>query len=147
MSTSGEAASEEAARLYLAIGRLHRALRRDARDAAVGHGGLSALATLLAEGPQRGSALAQTEGITAPAMTRILNSLESLGYVERRPDPRDGRASLVAATATGEELVRHGRAARLEALQARLDRLPAQQRAALVDALDALECLTGPDGA
>jgi DNA-binding MarR family transcriptional regulator len=133
--------SPEVARLYLALGRINRALRRDARDALVGHGGLSALATLIADGPQRAGALAETEGITAPAMTRILNSLEEQGYVARRPDPADGRATLVEATATGRDLVLSGRAVRLRALRARLAALPAAERARVVAALSALEGL------
>lgn len=133
-------------RLYLALGRLNRALRRDARDATIGHGGLSALATLIETGPQRAGALAETEGITAPAMTRILNSLEDLGYVERTPDPADGRAQLVAATASGTELVLQKRAVRLHALSERLDRLSVAERAAVSNALGALEELTdGPN--
>lgn len=135
-------------RLYLALGRLNRALRRDARDATIGHGGLSALATLIADGPQRAGALAETEGITAPAMTRILNSLEELGYVARTPDPADGRAQLVAATPAGTDLVLEKRAVRLRALQERLDRLSAEDREALTAALSALEDLGGgPNGA
>ncbi|RNL63782.1 MarR family transcriptional regulator [Nocardioides marmoriginsengisoli] len=135
-------ANDDTARLYLAIGRLNRALRRDAREALVGHGGLSALASLIADGPQRAGALAVVEGVTAPAMTRILNSLESLGYVVRTPDPADRRASVVAATPAGEALVLHGRAARLQALQERLDQLDESSRHALVAALGALEELT-----
>jgi DNA-binding MarR family transcriptional regulator len=130
------------ARLYLAVGRLNRALRRDAREALIGHGGLSALASLIQDGPQRAGELAQIEGVTAPAMTRIVSSLEQLGYVARRPDPRDGRATVVAATAEGEALVLHGRSARLQALQGRLDRLDSHERDLLVSALDALEHLT-----
>ena len=147
MATDGFAAdvSPETARLYLALGRLHRALRRDAREALVGHGGLSALATLLADGPQRVGALAAAEGVTAPAMTRILNSLEEQGYVQRRPDPADGRASVVEATPAGRGLVMSGRSARLLALQERLDALPDEDSTRLVEALRALEAL-GADG-
>ena len=138
--------SDDSARLYLAMIRLNRALRRDSRDAAVGHGGLSALATLIADGPQRAGALAQTEGITAPAMTRILNYLESLGYVVRTTDPADGRAQLVAATDEGNALVAEGRSARLRGMQERFGRLPASSQQAIVDALEALEELTeGPN--
>jgi DNA-binding MarR family transcriptional regulator len=144
----GEPPAEESTRLYLAMIRLNRALRRDSRDAVVGHGGLSALATLIQDGPQRAGALAQTEGITAPAMTRILNSLESLGYVERSTDPADGRAQLVAATHAGSTLVVRGRSARLQALQERYDRLSPERQRTLVEALAALEELTsGPNPA
>jgi DNA-binding MarR family transcriptional regulator len=133
-------------RLYLAIGRLNRALRRDAKDATIGHGGLSALATLIESGPQRAGALAETEGITAPAMTRILNSLVDLGYVERTQDPADGRAQLVVATPAGTDLVLEKRAVRLRALQQRLDRLGEPERQAVQAALSALEDLTGEPG-
>ena len=136
-------ASPDVARLYLALGRISRALRRDAREAVVGHGGLSALATLIADGPQRAGVLAETEGITAPAMTRIVNSLTEQGYADRRPDPADGRATLVDVTDAGRELVLSGRSARLRALQDRLSALPDHQRRLLVDALTALEDLGG----
>ena len=137
--------SDQSARLYLAVIRLNRALRRDSPDAVVGHGGLSALATLIQDGPQRAGALAQTEGITAPAMTRVVNSLESLGYVERSTDPDDGRAQLVAATDSGHALVMQGRSARLQALQERFERLPRASRESLVSALAALEELSSDD--
>jgi DNA-binding MarR family transcriptional regulator len=135
--------TDHSARLYLAMIRLNRALRRDSREATVGHGGLSALATLIQDGPQRAGTLAQTEGITAPAMTRILNYLESLGYVERATDPADGRAQLVVATTAGQALVLEGRAARLQALQQRFDRLDEAGKGLIAHALSALEDLTG----
>ena len=145
-SVLATAANDDSARLYLAMIRLNRALRRDSREAAVGHGGLSALATLIAEGPQRAGTLAQTEGITAPAMTRILNFLESLGFVARTTDPADGRAQLVAATEAGQALVVEGRSARLRAVQERYERLAPSSQQAIVDALAALEELTsGPN--
>jgi DNA-binding MarR family transcriptional regulator len=131
----------DVARLYVALGRLTRAVRRDSSEALVGHGALSALATLVTEGPQRAGALAETEGVTAPAMTRILNSLDELGYVVRRPDPADRRASVVDATDRGRELVTSGRALRLRALQDRLGRLPDDERVALLAALPVLEKL------
>ena len=133
---------EDSARLYLAMIRLNRALRRDAPEASVGHGGLSALATLIADGPQRAGTLAQVEGLPAPAMTRVLNYLESLGYVARTTDPADGRAQRVEATPEGNALVLEGRSARLRAVQERFDRLPRASQDAIVHALDALEQLT-----
>lgn len=133
--------SEDVARLYLAVGRLNRALRRDAPDAAVGHGALSVLATLLHSGPLRLGTLAEIEGVSAPAMTRIVTSLEDLGHVRRTPDPADRRAQLVAVTASGDELVSQGRSQRLRALEARLARLSAADRRRLLEAVAALEAL------
>jgi DNA-binding MarR family transcriptional regulator len=129
----------DVARLYLALGRLNRALRREAPDAIVGHGALSVLATLTAAGPLRLGALAELEGVSAPSMTRIVASLEQLGHVRRRIDQDDRRAQLVEATETGSGLVTHGRAQRLVALSARLDRLDPALRAGLLAALPALE--------
>jgi DNA-binding MarR family transcriptional regulator len=134
-------ARPDTARLYLALGRLNRTLRRQAPDAAVGHGALSVLATLVDSGPLRLGALAELEGVSAPSMTRIVSSLEQLRHVRREPDPHDGRAHLVAATASGTELVTHGRSQRLVALAGRIDRLTAGERAALLDALPVLERL------
>jgi DNA-binding MarR family transcriptional regulator len=134
--------SEDVARLYLAVGRLNRALRRDAPDAAVGHGALSVLATLLHSGPLRLGTLAEIEGVSAPAMTRIVTSLEDLGHVRRTPDPADRRAHLVAVTASGDELVSQGRSQRLRALEARLARLSAADRRRLLEAVAALEALS-----
>jgi len=134
--------SEDVARLYLAVGRLSRALRRDAPDAAVGHGALSVLATLLQAGPQRLGALAELEGVSAPAMTRIVASLEQLGHVRRTPDPADGRAHLVALTESGDGLVAHGRSQRLVALAHRLERLTPEARDRLMAAVTDLEALS-----
>jgi DNA-binding MarR family transcriptional regulator len=131
----------EVARLYFALGRLSQTVRRDAPDALVGHSGLSVLATLITQGVQRAGALAETEGIAAPVMTRILNSLEDQGYVVRRPDPADRRASLVEVTDTGRDLVLSGRAVRLQAMQRRLAALSEDERATLLGAVPVLESL------
>jgi DNA-binding MarR family transcriptional regulator len=138
--------SEDSARLYLAVGRLWRTLRQDAREGVVGHGALSALATLVQDGPQRLGTLAQAEGVSAPAMTRIVGYLEKLGYVVRSPDPDDGRATVVAATDEGEAVLLQGRAARLQALHERFERLAPESREALVRAVDALEELSDEPG-
>jgi DNA-binding MarR family transcriptional regulator len=132
----------DVARLYLALGRLNRALRREAPDAAVGHGALSALATLVDSGPMRLGALAEDEGISAPSMTRIISSLEDLGHVRRTPDAVDRRAQLVAATDSGTDLVTYGRSQRLVALASRLDQLDPDRRAQLLAALPVLEELS-----
>ena len=49
----------------------------------------------------RVTALADAAGITQQSMGELVTHLERCGYVERRPDPADGRARLVVATAAG----------------------------------------------
>src|SRR5215213_10087652 len=52
---------------------------------------------------QRYSALALQVGVDVSVASRQLAVLERLGYVERRPDPQDGRASLLRLTAAGAD--------------------------------------------
>ena len=49
------------------------------------------------------TALAARAGMTKQAMGQIVDDLERLGYIERSPDPADGRAKLVRFTPAGLE--------------------------------------------
>jgi MarR family transcriptional regulator, temperature-dependent positive regulator of motility len=49
--------------------------------------------------------LAQNAGMTKQAMGQIVDDLEQLGYVERTPDPGDGRAKIVRFTPAGLDFV------------------------------------------
>jgi DNA-binding MarR family transcriptional regulator len=129
--------------LYVAVGRLVRALRQEAPSSDIGPGGLSVLVTLDSQGPQRVGALADAVSVTAPSMTRIVNALEAEGLVLRESDADDGRAQVVAMTPAGRALLTSGRAVKLAALRRRIDELPPEERARLEAALTALEILGG----
>jgi DNA-binding MarR family transcriptional regulator len=58
---------------------------------------------LCKDGPQRSSALAAAVCVDPSTVSRQIADLVDLGLVERRADPRDGRATLLAATEAGEE--------------------------------------------
>jgi DNA-binding MarR family transcriptional regulator len=135
---------EVAARLYVAVGRLVRVLRRTG-TAEVSPGAFSALAALSAAGPLRPGDLAVREGVAAPTMTRIVAGLEESGYVRRAPDPQDRRAVLVDLTDAGTALLIGERSTRSRELRRRVEALPEADRTALVSALAALEQL-GRDG-
>jgi DNA-binding MarR family transcriptional regulator len=128
-------------RLYVALGRLTRTLRRESGDAPVSHGVLSALFTVVKEGPMRSGELAAREGVAPPSMTKVVAALESGGYVERTPDPLDGRASLIRATRAGRTLVESSREQRLHSLARRIEALDEDQLATLEAALPVLEAL------
>jgi DNA-binding MarR family transcriptional regulator len=131
-------------RLYLAVGRLSRALRRSGTPG-LGHGSISALSTLVYIGEMRLGDLATREGVAAPTMSRIVAALLDAGYVRRKPDPADRRAWLVTATEEGERMVSGLRSTRVQDLRKRMDRLPADRRALLVAALPVLEELLVED--
>jgi len=55
------------------------------------------------------SQLARGANMTPQAMGELVDELESLGYVVRRPDPHDRRAKLIVLTQKGEACVEAGR--------------------------------------
>lgn len=59
--------------------------------------------------------MARRAGVTKQTMAEFVNLLEQQGYVERRPDPADQRAKLVALTPLGADVVRVAGAAIREA--------------------------------
>jgi DNA-binding MarR family transcriptional regulator len=137
---------EDTARLYLAVGRLTRSLRRvGSGSAELGHGAVSALSNLVNHGSMRLGDLAAKEGVAPPTLSRIVAGLVDAGYVRREPDPNDGRAFLVSPTEEGERVVSGLYSTRIQELQRRLDRLPEDKIRLLVAALPALEDLVAED--
>jgi DNA-binding MarR family transcriptional regulator len=52
--------------------------------------------------------LARGANITPQAMGELVDELEELGYVERRPDPTDRRAKLIVLTERGKACIAAG---------------------------------------
>jgi DNA-binding MarR family transcriptional regulator len=79
-----------------------------------GHRGLKlhfgSFMTLLAKDGGRITELAEQLAISKQAVNQTINQIEDAGYVQRRPDPLDGRAKRVVLTAAGEQLLRQGAA-------------------------------------
>lgn len=110
MPTPQEAQRDEALRgLEHEIGRLLRRIRRGLGDrAAQVDPALSAtayplLVTLVELGPHRAADLADLFALDKGAVSRVVHQLLELGLIERAPDPQDGRASILSATAKGKE--------------------------------------------
>lgn len=70
---------------------------------------------VISEGPIRVTDLARDLGLDPSTISRHLRVIEGRGWVERRPDSVDRRATLVAATEEGQTIV-----ARLETERRRL---------------------------
>ncbi len=58
----------------------------------------------LAERPHRLSELSELNRMRPQSMVKLVNELESLGYVERVPDPDDSRAKLIQFTPKGKKV-------------------------------------------
>ena len=99
------------------------------------------LATLERSGPRRLTALAVQEGVTQPAMTQLIGRLQEAGLVRREADPGDGRVVQVRLTDQGRDTLARRRAVRAERLAVILDRISAEDRAALTAALPAIDAL------
>jgi DNA-binding MarR family transcriptional regulator len=83
-------------------------------------------------GPQRQTDLGAELGMDSAGTTRVVHRLEQAGFVRRRPDPCDRRATLVEVTPAGE-----GLRAQVEHMWTQLEELtvaglsPAEQQVAL----------------
>jgi DNA-binding MarR family transcriptional regulator len=83
------------------------------------------------EGPMRLTLLATLEGISQPAMTQLVQRLESQELLQRSCDPDDGRAALVAIADEGRELLVVRTAARRKRLDELMAALSPDEEAAL----------------
>ena len=86
-----------------------------------------ALQTLL-EGTWDASTLASHARVTKGAMTRLLDGLESRGFVERHQDPDDGRRWLIELTASGTKEAKRLAGMTENAVALILSRMPMDMR-------------------
>jgi DNA-binding MarR family transcriptional regulator len=89
------------------------------------------LATIVERGPLSQKAIGEALLIDRTTMVQLADKLESLGLVERRPDPVDRRVSLLHLTADGETAYRRARSLVREAEAHLLDCLSAEDRLTL----------------
>ena len=125
---------------YLAV---HHRMFRAANDEMSGCGlSLARTKVLLAlreRGPVRQSVLAADFGLSPHSITDIVDGLERLGMAERRPDPTDRRAKLVAITEAGQAGLEVANAARQRLLTHIFGALSEADRATLLRLLDRLD--------
>ncbi|MGW8528911.1 MarR family winged helix-turn-helix transcriptional regulator [Nocardiopsis sp. NPDC055824] len=98
-----------------------------------------ALSVLREKGPLRLGVLADHCRVRQPTMTVIVDSLLSSGYVERRPDPDDGRANLHELTAEGEAALDDWRSRIGSALTPLFTDLSEHERTLLADSVRLLD--------
>jgi DNA-binding MarR family transcriptional regulator len=131
---------ELAARMRLAVGRLHRRFSRRA-VAGLTPSQLSVLVTVEQHGPLRLGDLANREVITPPTVTRLVASLLDNALVKRVTDPEDGRAALIEISDSGVTLLEEIRRERTAFIAQRIARLDPAARAHVAEAVGLLEQL------
>ncbi|MQA10855.1 MAG: MarR family transcriptional regulator [Pseudonocardiaceae bacterium] len=105
---------DTADQLTTSLARFMRLIARAKAQLSSGHEGLEhaafvLVAHLVNEGPRRLTTLAESVLSDPSTVSRQTAGLVRQGLVERQPDPEDGRASLLAATAEGERLYQRAR--------------------------------------
>lgn len=94
-----------------------------------------ALGVLLREGALRLNELSDRLRIAARSTTEVVDALQDRGLVERRPDPQDRRATLVAPTDEGTRVGEAIRASNDAEAEAYFSILSEAERAELADIL------------
>jgi len=128
--------------------RLRRVILRLARQlnaASVGEGltptQASVLGIVARRGPLGLTELTELEGLNPTMLSRVVGKLDSFGLIKRLRDPDDFRAARVEVTPVGAEAYERIAAERAAILSERVASLPAEQEAALIAALPALDNL------
>lgn len=91
------------------------------------------------------SDLVRDLAIDAGYLSRMLRGFEKQGLVTRKPAPEDARQSLLALTAAGHKAFAPQEDVSRRVLRPLLERLPAAERARLVDAMDTITQLLAGD--
>jgi DNA-binding MarR family transcriptional regulator len=120
---------------------LHLLRRLRAEDEALGVSP-PRLSVVVAVGPIAIGALAATESVSAPTMSRLVDGLERDELVRRLPDPDDARGVLVEATPVGRRVLGEGRSRRVRLLAAGLRTLSPTELAAIRRGAELIERVT-----
>jgi DNA-binding MarR family transcriptional regulator len=133
--------AEETLEVVIAMHRLLRRLRRAGPTNAVHPTQLIVLALLTQYGPLRVGELARRVPCSQPTATTAVAGLLASGFVDREPDPTDGRATRVAATPAGQAILRSVTHSEAEVLAGLLATIPPQEARLLLAAAPVLSTL------
>jgi DNA-binding MarR family transcriptional regulator len=89
-------------------------------------------------GGTRITTLAERTGMTKQGMGQLVSDLERQGFLERAPDPADGRATLIRFTEAGWRYLQDAYEVKVELESEYAEALGMERFAALCDALAAL---------
>ena len=129
--------------LRTAVMRTSRRLRVEATGEIITPGQYAVLALLNGDGPSTLRALADSEHVQAPSMTRIVNALADQGFVTRAPHPDDGRQVRVDITDAGKAVLAEAREQRTAWLAQRVAGLSEEDRGILSRAARIMQEMSG----
>jgi DNA-binding MarR family transcriptional regulator len=129
--------------LRTAVMRTSRRLRVEATGDVITPGQYTVLALLNGNGPSTLRALAESEHVQAPSMTRIVNALADQGFVTRTAHPDDGRQVQVEITDAGKAVLAEARSQRTAWLAQRVARLSEEDRLILSRAARIMQEMSG----
>lgn len=136
-----------AVRLRVALSALMRQLRQAAPPEGIGSARLSAIGALYLRGPMTPTELAAHERVKLQTLTRLLAELEADAWVVRKPDPDDGRRSVLSLTPLGIRQLTADVQRREASLAAAIDgALTPAQQANLLKACELIDALTAALG-
>jgi DNA-binding MarR family transcriptional regulator len=142
--TTGSAGPDSLAiDLRTAVMRTSRRLRVEATGDAITPGQYTVLALLDGNGPSTLRALADSEHVQAPSMTRIVNALADQGFVSRAANPDDGRQVRVDITDAGRAVLAEARNQRTAWLAQRVAGLSEEDRQILSRAAHIMQEMSG----
>jgi len=131
---------EQVGERYLAVHhRMFRAVNVEMSRCGLSMARTKVLRRLHEQGPTRQSVLAADFGLSPHSITDIVDGLERLGLAERRLDPADRRAKLVAITGAGEASLDVANATRERLLTQIFGALSEDDRSTLLRLLDSLD--------
>lgn len=119
-STQAVSASTLAAELRTVFRKLKLRLREHGGHSDLTPSQISVVLRLEKDGSTTVSSLARTEGMRPQSMSAVVTPLQKSGLVKGKPDPSDGRQTLMALTPKCLKLLKEGRAARQDWLTTRI---------------------------
>jgi DNA-binding MarR family transcriptional regulator len=126
-------------RLRRVISKLARQLNASSTGEGLTPTQASVLGLIVFRGPLSLGELADLEGLNPTMLSRVVSKLQTMGLIDRIPDPADLRSASVAATPEGARTDERVKAQRAAAVSRCMAQLAPQSQAVLTEALPALE--------
>jgi DNA-binding MarR family transcriptional regulator len=101
-----------ASEVRLIAGKLKRKLRAHGSLGDLPPSQVAVLVRLDRDGPTTVSGLARAEGVRSQSMGKTIAALQAVGFVRGRPDPNDGRQTIMALTKASRNRIAGRRAVR-----------------------------------